>query len=59
MIKIIIIAVKIIACLVGIAVVGFGAVQAVYWLNLDNKFMYLLYLVCRKMSSRVKRDRKF
>ena len=36
-----------------------GVVQAVYWLNLDNKFMFLLHRVLNKITDRVPRDRRF
>jgi hypothetical protein len=50
---------KIFGCLLGIAALGFGAIQAVYWLNLDNKFMFLLHRILNKITDRVPRDRKF
>ena len=50
---------KIIAVLISVAVIAFGAIQAVYWLNLDNKFMFLLYKVLEKHYDNVPRDRKF
>jgi hypothetical protein len=34
-------------------------VQAVYWLNLDNKFMFLLHRVLNRITDRVPRDRRF
>lgn len=51
--------VKLIAVLLGAAAAVFGAVQAVYWLNLDNKFMFVLHRVLNKITDRVPRDRKF
>lgn len=50
---------KLIALIASLATLAFGAVQAVYWLNLDNKFMFLLYLVLKKHYDKVPRDRKF
>ena len=41
------------------AVALFGALQAVYWLNLDNKFMFLLHRILRKITDKVPRDRRF
>ncbi|MBQ7637467.1 MAG: hypothetical protein IJS90_01025 [Clostridia bacterium] len=43
----------------GAAVIAFAAVQAVYWLNLDNKFMFLLHRILNMITDRVPRDRKF
>ena len=37
----------------------FGVVQAVYWLNIDNKFMFLLHRVLNRITDRVPRDRRF
>lgn len=50
---------KLFALIVSLAVLVFGAIQAVYWLNVDNKFMFLLYLVLKKHYDNVPRDRKF
>ena len=50
---------KLIGATLGAAALAFGAVQAVYWLNLDNKFMYALYRVLNKITDRVPRDRSF
>lgn len=50
---------KLLGILSGLATLAFAAVQAVYWLNIDNKFMFLLYRVLRKITNRVPRDRKF
>ena len=41
------------------AALVFGAVQAVYWLNLDNKFMFVLHRILNKITDKVPRDRKF
>ena len=45
--------------LLGIAALAFAAVQTVYWLNLDNKFMFLLHRILNKITDRVPRDRRF
>lgn len=37
----------------------FGVVQAVYWLNIDNKIMFLLHRLLNKRTDRVPRDRRF
>ncbi len=50
---------KLAGVLLGVAVLAFGAVQAVYWLNLDNKFMFVLHRVLNKITDRVPRDRRF
>ena len=47
--SILIILFKIIMVLIVIAVVAFAAIQAVYWLNLDNKIMFLLYKIFNKI----------
>lgn len=57
--SILIILFKIIIALVVIAVVAFAAIQAVYWLNLDNKIMFLLYKIFNKITDKVPRDRRF
>ena len=57
--KIIILIVKALGCLLGVAALVFGMIQAVYWLNLDNKFMFLLHRILNKITDRVPRDRKF
>ncbi len=56
---ILIILLKIIIALVVLAVVAFAAIQAVYWLNLDNKIMFLLYKIFNKITDKVPRDRRF
>ncbi len=56
---ILIILFKIIIALVVLAVVAFAAIQAVYWLNLDNKIMFLLYKIFNKITDKVPRDRRF
>ena len=50
---------KCIGILLVAAVAVFGVLQAVYWLNLDNKFMFLLHRVLNKITDRVPRDRRF
>ena len=50
---------KIIGVVISLAVIAFAAVQAVYWLNLDNKFMFLLHRILNKITDRVPRDRRF
>lgn len=59
MIGILIIIAKIIACLISVAVLAFAVIQAVYWLNLDNKIMFLLYKIFNKITDKVPRDRRF
>ncbi len=56
---ILIVLLKIVIALVVIAVVAFAAIQAVYWLNLDNKVMFLLYKIFNKITDKVPRDRRF
>ena len=51
--------IKIILGLVILAVSVFALLQAVYWLNIDNKIMFLLHRIFNKITSRVPRDRKF
>ena len=43
----------------GVGALAFAAVQAVYWLNLDNKLMFVLYRIFRRFTDRVPRDRRF
>ena len=50
---------KLIGVLLGIAALAFAAIQAVYWLNLDNKFMFLLHRILNQITDRVPRDRRF
>ena len=54
-----IILLKIIVALAVLAVIVFAAIQAVYWLNLDNKIMFLLYKIFNKITDKVPRDRRF
>ena len=56
---ILIILFKIVIAIVVIAVVAFAVIQAVYWLNLDNKIMFLLYKIFNKITDKVPRDRRF
>ena len=46
-------------CLLGVAALAFAAVQAVYWLNLDNKLMFVLHRIFNIITDRVPRDRQF
>lgn len=50
---------KIVACLIALPVFVFAVLQAVYWLNIDNKIMFLLHRIFNKITSRVPRDRRF
>ena len=59
MASLLIILLKIVIALVVLAVVAFAAIQAVYWLNLDNKIMFLLYKIFNRITDKVPRDRKF
>ena len=51
--------VKLFAAVIVLAVAVFGAIQAVYWLNLDNKFMFLIYKILEKHYDKVPRNREF
>ena len=51
--------IKIILGLIILAVSVFALLQAVYWLNIDNKIMFLLHRIFNKITSRVPRDRRF
>lgn len=57
--KILILIGKLAGILLGAAALAFAAVQAVYWLNLDNKFMFLLHRILNQITDRVPRDRRF
>ena len=57
--SILIILFKIIITLIIVAVVAFAVIQAVYWLNLDNKIMFLLYKIFNRITDKVPRDRHF
>ena len=50
---------KAIGVVIALALIAFAAVQTVYWLNLDNKFMFLLHRILNKITDRVPRDRRF
>lgn len=50
---------KLIAVLLGVGTLAFAAVQAVYWLNLDNKLMFVLHRIFNMITDRVPRDRRF
>ena len=50
---------KIIIAIVVLALVVFAVIQAVYWLNIDNKIMFLLYKIFNKITDKVPRDRRF
>ena len=50
---------KVIGVVIALALIAFAAVQTVYWLNLDNKFMFLLHRILNKITDRVPRDRRF
>ena len=50
---------KLAGLLLGVAALAFAAVQAVFWLNLDNKFMFLLHRILNRITDRVPRDRRF
>lgn len=45
--------------LLGVAFGGAAALGAVYFLNLDNKFMFVLHHILNKITDRVPRDRRF
>ena len=49
----------VIGCALGAAAVVFAALQAVYWLNLDNKLMFVLHRIFNMITDRVPRDRRF
>ena len=57
--KILVLIGRLAGILLGIAALAFAAIQAVYWLNLDNKFMFLLHRVLNQITDRVPRDRRF
>ena len=57
--KVLILIGKLAGILLGAAALAFAAVQAVYWLNLDNKFMFLLHRILNQITDRVPRDRRF
>ena len=43
----------------GAAAAVFAVLQAVYWLNLDNKFMFVFHHILNRITDRVPRDRRF
>lgn len=57
--SVLIIILKIVIALIVLAVVAFAAIQAVYWLNIDNKIMFLLYKIFNRITDKVPRDRRF
>ena len=57
--KVLVLICKLAGILLGAAALAFAAVQAVYWLNLDNKFMFLLHRILNRITDRVPRDRRF
>ena len=57
--KFCVIIIKLIGALIGAAAGVFALLQAVYWLNLDNKALFLLQKVLNKITDRVPRDRRF
>ena len=48
--SVLIIILKIVIALIVLAVVAFAAIQAVYWLNIDNKIMFLLYKIFNRIT---------
>ncbi|MCQ2462483.1 MAG: hypothetical protein MJ177_03645 [Clostridia bacterium] len=50
---------KIIIGIFALAFGAFAATQAVYWLNLDNKAIFILHRVLNKHYDKVPRDRHF
>ena len=50
---------KIIAVVLGLAFAAFAATQAVYWLNLDNKVIFILYKLLHKHYDKAEHDRRF
>lgn len=50
---------KILAALFGLTFAVFAATQAVYWLNLDNKAIFVLYKLLHKHYDKAEHDRKF
>ena len=56
---VLVILLNIVIAIVILAVVAFAAIQAVYWLNLDNKIMFLLYNIFNRITDKDPRDLKF
>ena len=50
---------KMLAVIFGLAFIAFGATQAIYWLNLDNKAIFFLYKLLHKHYDTIERDRRF
>ncbi len=57
--RVCILLIKLLGVLLAAGVLVFGALQAVYWLNLDNKLMFVLHRIFNKITDRVPRDRRF
>ena len=57
--RVCILLIKLLGVLLAASVLVFGALQAVYWLNLDNKLMFVLHRIFNKITDRVPRDRRF
>jgi len=51
--------IKLFGVLLAAGALVFGVLQAVYWLNLDNKLMLVLHRIFNKITDRVPRDRRF
>ena len=51
--------IKCVCILLAAAGTVFGVVQTVYWLNIDNKIMFLLHRLLNKRTDRIARDRRF
>ena len=50
---------RILAVIFGLAFTVFAATQAIYWLNLDNKVIFLLYKLLHKHYDNTEHDRRF
>ncbi len=57
--KILLLLIKLLGVLLAAGALVFGVLQAVYWLNLDNKLMFVLHRIFNKITDRVPRDRRF
>ena len=57
--KILLLLIKLLGVLLAAGTLVFGVLQAVYWLNLDNKLMFVLHRIFNKITGRVPRDRRF
>ncbi len=57
--KILLFLIKLFDVLLAAGTLVFGVLQAVYWLNLDNKLMFVLHRIFNKITDRVPRDRRF